>query len=361
MQSKESIKTAQPEIEIHIHDVLSFLSCRRAWDFGSPARQNLTIIQPNKNLFLGTGIHYALQQYYNPSTFNAGILIDPVEPFEEWFSQEKKRILTENEPTAELEEMLNEQHDLGVGMLRHYALWAPNHDDFTVVGTELAFKVPLMKSPDGIPVYYVGRIDKILQDSHGRLWAAEFKTWAQIDLDRLKLEMQPTAYLWALRKQYDVKVEGMLYTILRKKVPRKPAPLISGGFSKAKNIDTTYEVYLATLQEANEDPKAYQEVLDTLKEKGNTFFVREAVYRTEGEITSFESTLRNILRDMLSEDLSVYPAPEPLKCRSCQFKPACLALAEGRDVNFILQTLFRKRTMDDFTPLEDALSEVIIF
>lgn len=351
--------------EIHIHDVISYLSCRRAWDLGSPMRQNYTLLQPNKHLLLGSGIHYALQRYYDPEFFNHGQLIDPIEPFTEWFEKEKARIYSEVEVTVELEEMLATQYELGVGILKHYSMWAPEHDDFVVIGTELAFQVPL-RSPTGRkfrpPVYYAGRIDKLIQDAHGKIWIAEFKTWSQIDLDRLKLEMQPSAYIWALRQQYDLEVEGVMYTILRKKVPRRPALLVSGELSRARNIDTTYEVYLDTIREHGLDPEDYQDVLEVLKEKGNTFFIREPVRRTKKEIEEFGERLYSIVREMLDPKLPIYPSPEPLKCRTCQFKPVCIALAEGQDVDFILQTQYKRRdTTDSFTVLDDALTDITLF
>jgi len=335
MKEEVGVNYVHNTVQIRIHDIMEFLRCRRAWDLSSPLRKNLTPIQPNKNLFLGTGVHYALQQYYDPATFNEGILIDPTEPFKEWFEKEKQKIYTENEITVELEEMLQEQYDLGMGMLEHYAGWAPQHDDFTVIGTELELQVPL-KLPSRLkfdePVVYGGRIDKLIQDSHGKLWVVDFKTWTQVDLDRLKLEMQPSAYLWALKEQYDLEVEGVMYTILRKKVPRRPSLLTSGGLSKARNIDTTYEVYLNEVRKHNLDPSDYTEILGYLKEKGNTFFIREHVIRTKQEIEEFGERLSTIASEMLDPELAIYPAPEAFKCRLCQFKPVCLAYAEGQDV-----------------------------
>jgi len=353
-------------VQIRIHDVMEFLRCRRAWDLSSSLRKNLTLIQPNKNLFLGTGIHYALQNYYDPATFNEGILIDPVEPFKEWFLKEKQRIYNENEITVELEEMLQEQFELGIGMLEHYAKWAPQYDDFTVVGTELELKVPLESSSGSEldkTVMYGGRIDKLIQDAHGKLWVVDFKTWSQVDLDRLKLEMQPSAYLWALKEQYDLNVEGVVYTILRKKVPRCPSLLASGGLSKARNIDTTYEVYLNEVRKNKLDPSDYTEILSYLKEKGNTFFIREYVIRTEQEIEEFGERLSTIASEMLDPELAIYPAPEAFKCRLCQFKPVCLAYAEGQDVNFILNTQYKRRDEGGSTYelLDNVLTDIIVF
>ena len=57
-------------IPIHASDRGTFKKCRRNWDWSSPMRGNLVrrvdmqgVTMP---LWFGTGVHYALAQYYNP-------------------------------------------------------------------------------------------------------------------------------------------------------------------------------------------------------------------------------------------------------------------------------------------------------
>jgi hypothetical protein len=71
-------------VPLHNSDRGSFLRCRRYWDWSSPARNNLPLRADihgiNPNLWFGTGIHWALEQYYQP-----GLRRDPVEAWTTWF------------------------------------------------------------------------------------------------------------------------------------------------------------------------------------------------------------------------------------------------------------------------------------
>ena len=72
-------------VPIHNSDRASFKRCRRYFDWTSPARQNLSLRADthgiNTDLWFGTGIHYALENYYQP-----GLRRDPVESWRTWFN-----------------------------------------------------------------------------------------------------------------------------------------------------------------------------------------------------------------------------------------------------------------------------------
>src|SRR5215471_11175705 len=76
-------------IPIHASDRGTFKRCRRKWDWSSPMRRNLQpnveMMRPDKNLWFGTGIHYALAQYYNPT-----LRRDPIETFLWWWELQMK-------------------------------------------------------------------------------------------------------------------------------------------------------------------------------------------------------------------------------------------------------------------------------
>src|SRR5262245_66668156 len=78
-------------IPIHASDIASFKRCRRYWDWSSPTRGNLRrkvqFYGVNPNLWYGGGIHYALEQYYNPV-----LRRDPVETFIAWFTLQWQEI-----------------------------------------------------------------------------------------------------------------------------------------------------------------------------------------------------------------------------------------------------------------------------
>src|SRR5262245_50078717 len=71
-------------VPIHNSDRGSFKRCRRYFDWTSPARHNLSLRADihgvNKDLWFGTGIHYALEMFYQP-----GLRRDPVEAWLTWY------------------------------------------------------------------------------------------------------------------------------------------------------------------------------------------------------------------------------------------------------------------------------------
>lgn len=170
-------------IPIHTSDRGTFKSCRRRWNWSSPAKDNLvpklTVSGVTIHLWFGTGIHYALERYYNP-----GLSEDPIVTFESWFNMHwnggnvtkdeldehglwnRNPVLSENgyyqvDGLSELlpdpytaEEKFMEHKALGIGMMKFYKKYAEQHDNFRVIATEHTFSVPLLDT-NGFPMYAV--------------------------------------------------------------------------------------------------------------------------------------------------------------------------------------------------------------
>src|SRR6266581_2126797 len=62
--------------------------CKRKWYFESPLARNLTPIQPNRHLFLGSGVHYALSECYKRHPHGYDILVDV---FTTWCADEIRK------------------------------------------------------------------------------------------------------------------------------------------------------------------------------------------------------------------------------------------------------------------------------
>ena len=184
-------------IPIHTSDRATFKECRRAWAWSSPSRMNL---QPKaevhgirENFWFGTGIHYALQKYYEP------LRQDPVVVWQTWFQLQwggglvtadelgdfydrqpevythdgnndftyRVRGLDELLPSPD-EDRFMELLDLGTGMMKYYKEYAEANDNFTVIATEHQFSVPVLDA-DGNPLYMVD--NRRMPDE----WAQEFE------------------------------------------------------------------------------------------------------------------------------------------------------------------------------------------
>lgn len=256
-------------IPIHSSDRAAFRRCRRFWDWSSPTRTNLTVRADIHGvsipLFFGTGIHYALEQYYIPT--ESGIKRDPVEAFQTWFDiMWRGGIVTEDwldkvydlKPVPNthayiddinfegeivpmymvrgLEDILpdpdhnewDDLRDLGVNMMKYYKTYAEINDNFEVVVAEHQFSVPIWdyekdcvmerrdlreESPNFgelLEVHSRGKQDAIYVKPNGKLGILENKTsarWGEEELRKLENDEQCTNYIMAAEieaKYYDL-------------------------------------------------------------------------------------------------------------------------------------------------------------
>jgi hypothetical protein len=286
-------------IPIHNSDRASFKKCRRYWEWSSPAKHNLMLRADihgiNKPMWFGTGIHYALEQYYTP-----GLRRDPVEAFSTWFDiQWNGGTVTEywldkvhdlkpkpvNQVHFSDDALMHESNDLwtvrglenilpdpdhgefmelkhlGTEMMRFYKTYAEKNDDFYVLMTEHDFSVPIWdyennkllravdtreESPNYgklLEVHARGRMDAIKQSKlNGKLGIIDHKTAEKIGEDyftKLETDEQCTSYLWAAEieaKYYDLPHKGepleeVIYNTLRKYYPKEPTEVRGGMFS----------------------------------------------------------------------------------------------------------------------------------
>lgn len=378
-------------IPIHASDVSNFLRCRRYWDWSSPTRTNLRhrveLYGVNMPMWLGTGIHHALEYMYNPL-----LKRDPVETFQTWFQLQwfggevdenflkmtydpnpmpKRKIgmyqvrgLNDLLPDPDQDEWFALK-ELGIGMMEYYKTYAAKHDDFEVVAAESVFSVPLEfeavdrreESPNygkKIEVHLRGKRDAILyyperKDPRTQFGIHDYKTAAKVDYDEIKLKLendpQCTTYIMASIKeaeQHDLPwktVTDIKYTVLRKVYP-KPPTITTRGFPSISRSDEscTAEMFLETVKEIglidwyHNDPKAqaYYEFL--LEEGEKRFIYRESAIRNEHQIkTAFEEA-QMVASEMLDKELKIYKHPTgSSSCTRCAFRAPCLAKDDGSD------------------------------
>jgi hypothetical protein len=145
-------------------------------------------------LWFGTGVHYALAQYYSPT-----LKRDPVETFSWWWEvqmhgglvKESELDLSYDRHPKEVEwaeefiepmylvkglmdlhpdpqsEIFEEHYKLGMGMLTYYKEYAEQHDNFAVIVEEHTFSVPIT-DPDGNIIFAVDPRDGQRKEVHIR-------------------------------------------------------------------------------------------------------------------------------------------------------------------------------------------------
>lgn len=311
------VQLRQPEIPskwdiipIHTSDIASYNRCRRYWDWSSPTRTNLRhkveIYGIYFPFWFGNGIHYSLQEMYDPM-----LKRDPVEVFKTWYGYQweggivsekwldltydihprlsdasnivatkdhvESNIFWEIKGLRDLlpdpiEEEFQQYLELGIGMLEYYKSYAERKDDFEVVAVESTYSIPLgfeaidrrEDSPNygkSIEVHARGKRDKIAwYPERGRFAITDYKTVDRMDEDYFlayEKNEQITNYLWATKEEakhypdmpwYANEVDRVIITGLRKNYPKPPTILKSGFPSINRQSEgTTAELFMAAV------------------------------------------------------------------------------------------------------------------
>lgn len=320
-----------------------FKSCRFAWHL--KYQQGIQSKRKDVKLLLGEGIHHALENYYSPHTPRTEEVL--IKSFTEWADDKIMKINLQNDGNLFQEEIdeLKEIKKQGLDMLKGYYVFAQKNDKFQIVSTEEMFSVPILK-PDGKPYkgrYFIFKLDGIAKDENDKYWILEHKTAAGIPSDDefLLLDEQISDYIWAAEKKFHIKIEGVVYNVLSKQTPQVPALLKNGTTSKAW-IVSTYELFLQTLKERNEDPENFKDILDRLKYQDERFFFRTKVYRNPEEVANIGKDLFYIAYDMCNKP-HIYRRTSRDCTYSCQYKSICMAMMDGSDVDFLLKKNFERR------------------
>lgn len=357
-------------LEIHNSDVLQYKKCRRAWNWSSPLRGNLAPRAFYEPFFLGTAVHYGLDQFYKYGTGPVTSMADSLQEYVARVGDDAYRANAAN---------IAESVNLAIGILDHYIAWsradASRYADrnLDIIAGEQRFNVHI-RTPKGrriysrvpglgnltLPVPLVGRIDMIVRAKYdGRLYLVEHKTCRSIREREAQLpyEEQPNNYANAATHLLSEPIAGIIYNLIRKKLPVVPQALKSTGkLSKDKSIDTTAEVYIAEARRLHgadatrdflraEYGDMIQHLLDT---KGDQFFKRVVIRRTAEELQRANVMLVETAREMLNPRTPIYPHGG-YHCTWCLFREPCLARNSGDEdqVAHILATNYTPNNYAD--------------
>lgn len=386
------------EIVIHTSDRIMFRRCRRKAYFASKLWQGLRPVRPNTTLWLGTGVHKALEDYY-------GYGRDLLETFNEWASEGIADIKKATKLLDGEVRVMDEMVQLGNDILDNYNIFAKKYDDFNVLilpngkpAVEVMFKVPICNPDTGyqlyayftepvkgmtqeqldelaadgmtsVPVFYGGRFDMVVVDTLGDLWILDHKTAKTFaDWTKLTTDTQVGSYIWAGEQvlPLDRPISGVIYNGLRKTVPKQPELLKKGGLSKNKSQNTTYDLYLRAIKEHGLDPAEYRDILDHLLEQDHVtattistkFFQRQKVKRSREEIASIAADIYCEAIDMIQAE-NFYPNPTRDCCWDCDFYEVCRGLYNREDVDYLLDNLYEARPdeEDEFSVYASATGE----
>lgn len=319
-----------------------FKTCRQLWDFTSKIRQNYEPLARKEYFEFGTAIHKGMEEYYDPAGWCVSIKNAENRAREAFldYIAEVEHVVKVGALEFEIE--FKEMRQLGLDMLDNYFLWAPRNDNFTPLYVEVEFRVEIPGMPG---VFYEGRVDLIIEDEWG-YYIVDHKTAGQFGgSEWMWIGDQVTSYAWALKNQLGLDIRGVIYNEIRKKAPHPPKVLKNGSLSVNKQQDTSYEIFLKTLQDGGYNVGAYQEFLDYLKMNPKEFIRRTRVNLAPESFPIIERRIQLEAKEMLG-DPAIYPTPSPWNCRGCRFLQPCIALNEGANYQVILDENYVKRKVD---------------
>lgn len=384
---------------IHVSERKSFRGCRRRWSWIFQDLWYPPITA--KPLEFGIAYHRACEHWYDPDFWGNDREIRKIETLQVFIVECHKQLaaykqgvrdgrIQQFQSDDEIEADYKERIELGQGMLREMFKTSAelDHEEYTPVGVEVKFEVPIKDDngetiwckcdrcwkkqearwmniaaawvPDreewkGLPVTFGGRIDMLAVDTYGRYWIFDWKTAARLSTgdpgapeDYLWFDDQITGYCWALWS-LDIDVAGFVYHEQKKAMAEEPEPLkrpYKGAlYSQNRQNTYDYEVYKTTVEE--NDPNGflaglYDDYLEYLRDN-NVFYKRHTITRNTYELQEAGRNIASEAREITNPALGIYPSSGRYSCGFCAFKEPCLAKNRGEDYMYTLESLFEKR------------------
>ena len=124
--ARKQIVTEEPRIALlRTSDRGAFKRCRRKWGWQSQLRQNLTQKNTPSYFWIGTGGHFALEDYHGHNRFQ-----HPVEAFRAYLAACK---VCQKKTKRGLPDDWAEQTAMCEGILENYLMWASTRDTYQTV------------------------------------------------------------------------------------------------------------------------------------------------------------------------------------------------------------------------------------
>lgn len=314
----------------------TFRRCRRLWDYTSLNRQGLAPLVPSTALELGTLVHQALAMW----------LLDDktalLDHFRTAALNENNRIIDAYKnlvgtiPTEEEMQPFFDGVELGMAMMQNYEKrWGePLPSGFKLVYPEQEVQVAI----PGTPHYLKSRLDGLVQDTNGKFYVLEHKTYGnrpnEIDLE---MNDQFLAYLWIL-KQIDLgPIGGIAYDGMWKRAQPPKGSTLNDLF-----LRTTLYRNEAELEEFGAFLSG--EAIEIALLMDRSAYINEANLLENGVVNHENGTTDEGQPEFV--DVHMYPNRRWEGCRDCGFKELCLRQSRNEDPNIFKRTRYTRRVDD---------------
>jgi hypothetical protein len=332
-----------------------FKRCRRAWDFGSPTRQDYEPALPSRAFSLDQAIRDALAVYYYPAMWDWAPAIVrrlTLKGFVDSLARQRAASDHDRLPDAPLPE--GEEHlALGQAMLEHYFEWAPVVDRFSplLVATEFRADVVDPRSPgrelttvDGDAVRYRGRIHLSVVDEHDLHWLVHHRVvdgpWDDIGL--LSLDDAALASCWAWEHFSLVPLAGVIFNELRSVVPTS-GQRVAAQLSERRRLDLDRKRGSVGQNVHRPRSPTRAKLPPGVEQHGNEFFRRTQIPVSRPRLADVAARVGWEALEMMSEGLLLYPDPVRENCAECPYRAPCVAMGDGAELAPMLAADFRKR------------------
>ena len=336
------------EIYLSVSNSILYKRCRRKWDFASSLRMNLEPKETfSADAWFGTGIHFALEDFHGYNYFK-----DPSLAFQAYYKCFDRK--------TELDMNCEALADIAPGILDYYVKeWLPKRKQFSTlfingvpqVEVNIKLRLPKLSELLGADIFVIMKIDRMVVDDLGRIYALDNKTVKKFDMDKLETDQQISWYSWGAELYYNRPVEGMIYLQFKKKLVNDPKILKNESISYDKEQGTNYYRYYEMLKfkygSPENAPDNNQQCLEYLRSResdmGDDFIRYDIVRRSAANKKNIYNTILSETTEMLNPDLPIYANPTRDCFNDCLFRSVCLAIDDNLDYQFILDNNFQSR------------------
>ena len=332
---------------IRTSDRGTFKRCRRKWAWSSGLRQNLRIKDTPSYFWIGTGGHFALEDFHGYNHFG-----HPVEAFNGYVTA--TRAFARKNGWG-LPDDWEEQQTLGQGILEYYLKWLEHREAHPTVWldgepqVEIRCEVPLLNitPPPGYDVVvYQLTLDRLVEIA-GEYWITDYKFFKQFKQDGLDLDPQMGAYIWGASTIFEKPISGAIFHEFRKAVPKEPKVLSTGRLSHSKTQGTTHRMYREALIQmygkVDGAPRANVDCLNLLamqeSAERDNYIKRTTTRRNIYQQQAMGSLILMEAEDMCDPDLPLYPNPTRDCSWDCSLRDICLMVDRDDDWQSLLTDL----------------------
>lgn len=251
----------------------------------------------------------------------------------EWGSEQ----IEKNQYFVEEKQMFLETVDEAWTVMKEYHdFWPKNHLRYLKVNDKKA-EHHIDWDPPGEDFTITGFIDAYAKSQNGLKWLVEHKSGKMMmsEEDRWR-SIQSALYITVGRELGHPEVEGIVWDMVKSKMPAKPQLLKNGTFS-LKLIDSVPSVVYKTIQSAGQDPNDYPTLLATAEKTRSNWFQRIFQPVTENVRSHLYGELVGTARDILENGHKEKRMTIGRHCSWCDFEPLCRAKMTGDDVDYVIE------------------------